>query len=152
MPSPSCQTHRKRVRCTNRSAPEDISHTRTSSRLNTSPDHGCLCTWCDSDVSVTPIASNIINRVHGSPQSASNRLHGHRTRAFTWRPVPRPSLKTDQFRLTKTQSCAPGRRCHQVSPVSSPRSLKVLRHPPTRDQPPHAYQPPPTPLPPPNQP
>ena len=44
-------------------------------------------------------------------------------------------LKTDQFRLDPTQSCAPGRRYGRVSSGSSPRSREVLQDFPTPNQP-----------------
>ena len=63
------------------------------------------------------------------------------------------SRKTDQFRLVPIQSCAHGRRCDWVSPVSSPHTQDVLQYLTTS---PafvlHAYQPPRTYLPPNNPP
>ena len=47
----------------------------------------------------------------------SNRLHGQRTGAFSWRPVLGLFRKTDQFRLDPTQNCAPGWWCDRESSV-----------------------------------
>ena len=84
-----------------------------------------LCTQASRSIS-------ICFHIHGAPWSAANRLHGQRTGSFHWHPVLRPSRKTGQFRLDPTQSCAPGRLCDRLS---SPRTWKVLLHPPTCNQP-----------------
>ena len=55
--------------------------------------------------------------VRGAPWSATNRLHGQRTGAFSLRPVLGLSRKTDQFRLDPTQNCAPGFWCDRKSSV-----------------------------------
>ena len=56
-------------------------------------------------------------RVRGAPWSATNRLHGQRTGAFSWRPVLGLSRKSDQFRFDPTQNCAPGWWCDRESSV-----------------------------------
>ena len=56
----------------------------------------------------------------GAPWSAVNRLHRHRTGAFSWHPVSRHSPEDQQIRLDHTEICAPGQQQYFLSPGSCP--------------------------------
>ena len=90
-------------------------------------------------------------RVRGAPWRATNRLHGQRTGAFSWRPMLRPlqehrPIPARPYPELRTLMVV---RSGVIS--VSPRTRDMLRHLPTCDQcpgfVPHAYQPPPPSMP-----